>query len=658
MFRSIRQLHLYYASIVSITLISLIVGTYYLNRVRPEKILLDFESLANLENLEENLPLDNIVESILKDRPRKSLKILDELNKDSLEINETIRSEEYKEFQRESQKVEESLHQLVANPGLSSIFPVLSEKVNQFKNYVTMNGWKTLTRISERTARRVQSLALGGGSTLEENNLRDIYPMLKRDLKAMEQVTSSSRLNAENKKRILSMLSSWEVELDMIGKHIDTLVSFSKIFASFNESYTSWYNTVIPKAVVKKLTLEENSGNAILSMILFSFFLFSTLIGGWFLHKRIGRSIAKSQEKSTLDLIQHFLIPLEGEVPGNFSQGFQFEVRKLKQYLQKRMSYGAIFQEATPFSAFLLGSDLNLIWGNDLFYKTWNLKKNNQGHLISWDYLQQFTNLGENDPIGPALKNAVAGIYNIQIKVKEAKASLPYEMYVSPVQYLGQKRIMIFLYPLRSMEETLSDQAKALIGPVSRNLDALIGKNYTDDFAFRIQKDFEVAGIEYVHKKFLSYNDLVTHEKEQLMDEIKKLENEIADMHKFLDDVKGVIGTIEISNKEMVSLFSSVKKAFIDSAQFCTDTFNSYKRNFDESKHIWDKQDDLLNHSLNMNGIFKESAEAMRAVLRSRQKFKEIITMAEDFKYSLSQAIDRSLLSQKKRPSPIRNGRG
>ena len=71
----------------------------------------------------------------------------------------------------------------------------------------------------------------------------------------------------------------------------------------------------------------------------------------------------------------------------------------------------------------------------------------NQDYL-SWDYLSKLTNIGDNDPVLEGLKNKIAGIYQIQVRLSESEDIRPYEMFVSPVSYNGQMRVMLFFYSL------------------------------------------------------------------------------------------------------------------------------------------------------------------------------------------------------------------
>src|SRR5690606_15681851 len=139
-----------------------------------------------------------------------------------------------------------------------------------------------------------------------------------------------------------------------------------------------------------------------------------------------------------------------------------------------------------------------------------------------------FTNLGEDDPVMLALKEGIAGIYQIQIKTKKEAESLPYEMYVSPVDYADQKRIMIFLYPLRSVEESLQQQSRAIVGPVLKTLDAIEAREFDGEIQERLSAQFNIAGIDSTFMNFSRFNDNLT-------DRLQSLEGEIVHLRGALE---------------------------------------------------------------------------------------------------------------------------
>ncbi len=84
------------------------------------------------------------------------------------------------------------------------------------------------------------------------------------------------------------------------------------------------------------------------------------------------------------------------------------------------MSFGSIFQDALPLSAVMLDKNLKVEWTNKQFCDDWEISEEEiSQEYMSWDYLAKLTNLGHDDPVVEALKNDVAGIYQIQVKPDE-----------------------------------------------------------------------------------------------------------------------------------------------------------------------------------------------------------------------------------------------
>ena len=508
-----KALRLYHILLFSALLVVIAVGARYFYSVDFDTTSSLFELTIEAENLGEESFIETIQKLVASDRAGESLAALEKLEARVSGIDGSVKTEEYGPFRESGSDVRKSLLELISFPELSSIFVVLNTKISRFRDYVSANRWRTLTRISRRLATKVGSFNPDNFDMKKAGQLETFYSLVQRDIGTMQRVTRRSSLSRADKSNILRRLSGWSKEMVMFRGYIDGLKRFERHYVGLKSSYDSWYQAVLPVVVGQKLDLKRKSRHLVVFVIFLVVFLLINLALGFPFYAWIGKRIADSHEKGALEVLQRFIVPFDGEMPPGYSRTFRSEAERAKKYFHKRMSYGAIFQEATPFSALLLDSNLSVIWANDLFYQTWNLDEKKHEGGFSWDYLQRYTNLGEDDPILLAIKNAVAGIYNIQLKPEGSHESFPYEMYVSPVEYLGQNRVMLFLYPLRSMQETLSDQTRALTGPIVRTLDAFVGNSYTKDFSDRIEKDFEIAGIAHIYKKFLEYRIATEREK-------------------------------------------------------------------------------------------------------------------------------------------------
>ena len=219
---------------------------------------------------------------------------------------------------------------------------------------------------------------------------------------------------------------------------------------------------VSPALALNRIKIERQAQNVIFVLLGISSALLLFMVIGYFIYRGTQRSGRRMLESFALQTVKEGIIPTESKFVERTTPAFNDELNKFRSYVHKRMSLGSLFQESTPFPSLLLDSNLNVMWANELFYDSWGIEEGFQvDRTLNWDYIQKSTNLGDGDPIQQALHNEVAGIYQIQYKNhREGEPSIPYEMYVVPGEYSSQKRIMIYFYPLTSMEKTLVDQAK------------------------------------------------------------------------------------------------------------------------------------------------------------------------------------------------------
>ena len=349
-------------------------------------------------------------------------------------------------------------------------------------------------------------------------------------------------------------------------------------------------------------------------------------------------------ESLVLEIIKGNLIPFEEQFNHNGSAGFNKELAKYREYLHKRMSFGSIFQDAIPFSAALLDSNLNLVWANNLFYENFYLKEKKLNESLNWDYLQQFTNLGENDPVLVALNQGIAGIYQIQIKRHKEEEGLPYEMYVSSVKYAKQSRIMIFFYPLQNLEATIKNQTKSIIGPISRTLDTLKANSFEKETRKKLEKDFEIAGVGEVFKKFEGYNQFVNQQKDGLSEEIKSLENLLYNQYQLMVNVREVRHKFEDTIQKTIKNFGLTKDAVVHNIDLRYNFEGQFKRSLNVLKSILKEEDSLLQKSQKAGQIIEENIKAFDYVSSIRDKFRELRLKIDDFRHRLNQSVDQTLL--------------
>ena len=626
-------------------------GSYHYWKVGPinfENITSLYETSLKTKEINENNPVKQIRKLVESDRVREAVKALGKLEKNTREIDRVKHLTEYNSYLEGIKESKKSMNKLLSSPALSRIILVLSNKVSNFEAYVVQNNWRTLTRMAKRIKAKIVPTRVHSPGFFNYSKMKKLSRTISSDMGIMINVTESSILTQQNKIIILAKIRAMQTELNMFNRYLKNLKSFSTSYGKFSSSYNNWFSKILPEITLQRINLEENSKYILYSLFGVIAFILAALFAGWMVYSRSVVSSQNSVEKVILQAVKDGIVPTEGKFSHNFSQNFNLEFNKFHSYIHKRMSFGAVFQDAVPFSAFLLDANLNLSWGNKLFYQTWGITDLMGDEHVSWDFLQQSTNLGENDPIFLAIQENLAGIYQIQLRTKGDEEGLPYEMYVAPVEYADQKRVMVFLYPLRSIEESLSNQMKSVVGPVTRTLEAMTNNGFTGEFREKIYKDFEIAGITDVVDKFQKYSDFVSQQKLGLLGEIEKLENELFDQFKLADDLRGILVENQEVNTKIVDEFYQAKDSIISSVEFRNEVEQLYQNTVVTAKSLFKDESELLTKSEACIDIIGENTKAFNMVSKVRTDFKDLRKEVETFKSRIVQTLDQALIFQRR----------
>ncbi|GAB4015077.1 MAG: hypothetical protein Fur0010_13730 [Bdellovibrio sp.] len=608
--------------------------------LNPELASNVYESNQMVDELKKlNLP-EKISNFVVSDSAREAYSEIENFEKKLNELNKNFDIAESITLSEQLNEIKSGLKGLIAVPEFKNILSVLNNKMGDFSNFVTENRWPTLIRISQRQMSRTNVSSL---SKMTPSRLSGLVSAIKNDFTLMATVTNSSVLPEKDKNLIISKLANFSKEIEMMERYVASMQSISNKMKELNLKYENWMKSIQPQMSMKKIQIEKYSEYFLYSIVGISSLMLALTFLMFWISKIDQRRMQKKMEEYSLMIIKEGLIPFQVKMPYQMSEYFHAELNKQREYIHKRMSFGAIFQDALPFSALLLDSNLNMVWANQLFFDNWSIDANQREKTWSWDFLQQSTNLGEVDPVMMALKEGIAGIYQIQVQHAEDE-SLPYEMYVSPVEYAEQKRIMIFFYPLRSVEETLANQTRAIVGPVSRSLDHMIKGTYDKDFQEKVMKDFSIAGIEDIHEKFSQVLSINNQQRNSLLAEIERLENHLYDEHKLVDDLNEKIEHLKSENKEVITSFESIKNQLMGYVQTRFELYDleqNAKRFFNEFERSTQSLYSVAQHS---NEILSENVKALSNIKTMREDFHKLREEIENYRFQVVQTLEQTLV--------------
>ena len=651
--RSSLFLQVYYCVLLFLVLLGLglsIQKFWFSGSLKASDAALVFEANLQLEEMGERNGVNRIEQLIKSDRARDALGVLQVFEKKSRELQSIQATQSFEGFEESLDQLKKAMGGFLDYPELQTIMLVLSDKLANFESFVTQNNWRTLMRMSKRTKAKIHPSKIKRYTSLSLSRLTQLSRTLDNELKAMKKIVKNSVLSLRKKGLILSQINKLRVEARMIKKYLASMKNFYPAFKKFKQHHTDWINEVKPIFAYQKIKQEKNNQYLFFTLLSLLTLVLFGLTGGYFLYKKNLSSLRREMEFFTLKSVEEGLIPLGGELEDHGSLDFRSKLIKYRDYFHKRMSFGVIFQEAVPFATALFDSNLNLIWGNSLLYEHFHLEEKKRETCLSWDAFQKYTNMGDSDPIMMALNQNLSGIYQIQIKKSEATDGLPYEMYISPIHYLDQTRIMIFFYPLHNLEKTLRDQTKSIIGPISRTLDLLRMGNRGEGSDKNLEKDFEIVGIGELFKKFKSYNDLLIQKEKALLDQIRDLENKLYDQHQLQENVKKIQKYLAKNINEVIDSFYHFKKTITQYTDLRSGLEDRFGQLNHYSKKLLQGEAELVEQSTKTGKVIEENMKNFENIKSVRDQLKACRSHVSDSCSTLKQSLDQTLLWIKKDP--------
>ncbi len=612
-----------------------------------ERIGQFYESSYKLNELNQRKSLEKINFYVSSDRVQEALHEEVFFQKSVQKISKSVDTDKNVTLEKSLGNLKQSLRSLLTINEVFSLFHILKKRVDSFQGFVIENNWRTLTRLSERMSLVIDENKLRRPAYFKGFTIGPLVRSIRRNIRLMRKVTNSSLLTDDKKLLIIKRLDKMDIEAGMLKKYSKLLKKYENNFRASKNEFIAWNKEISPLFSIIELNKIKNSKSLLMQGSIFTVILLILFCLTFVVFRFSQKKNNKMLEKIVIDQIQEGLIPQNGNLLENSSDHFKLEFQKLREYVHKRMSLGRLFQEAIPLSSLLLDSNLNVIWGNDLFYESWKLGKiKERNEQVTWNYLLQYTNLGEQDPILDALKNGIAGIYQIQLKLIEGR-SIPYEMYVSPIEYLGEKRIMIMFYPLQSFEETIKSQSAAIVAPVNKTIGALMTAQFSNEFVGNIRKDFEIANINHILDSFIEFNDFNNSIKKELATEIKK----------YMELYQSKVGQVQESEQLIVdkqgALQSMMDELKLMKGNFVNyiNTKGEYEESYDElfalQNSIGKEYESMIMQGEELNSVLVDTRSAFTNVINLKSSFQGIVTQIQEFRADLLQLIDQNLLEIK-----------
>ena len=605
-----------------------------------------YDGTSKVKAVKERNDLDELKKYVDGDRLKDASKIFARMESDIKDLKSIKATDEKSNFDENLRQVKQSLISFQSGPDLSATLNSLNSRVSNFEMFVTEKNWPTLTRMTINLRMRLSPSRLMSGGLYNFERTQNLSQSVNNDLEAMTNFTESSGLPVDIKTAIINRIKIIKNEAVNLSTYIESHNKFNRLYKEFGSAYSAWFKLVEPEIAFKKIQFEKSSQTVFYSLIAVFAGLMASVIMGFVIYNFSTKSSSGKTEKLVIDTIKEGLLPVESKQIANFSQEFMLEFEKYREYAHKRMAFGSIFQEAVPFATILLDSNLNMVWGNDHFYSQWQLQNFKDEDTLTWDFLQRFTNLEDNSSLLSALRMSTPGAYKIQVKSNTMASMMPYEMYVSPVEYSTQKRIMVIFYPTIEAQQNLIAQKEAITYPIMKALEMQIEESITIDSKNEFRLAAEKAGVADVYSKLFQY--------------IEKSES----IH---DELHHEIETLEIKANEHRNVSSEIRKSLVSSFETQRASINRYNQFKGSVSLVVDARDQLeeqFKYAMNSSReLFKDQSriftaaekaeksvdeyiKSLKTITVLKSDFKELKVSVEDFKSRVVQMLDQLLIFQ------------
>jgi len=654
-----RVVHFYYVAVlVAMTGLFLYGAKFYWDSglLNIEYVSNLYDGTSKVKAVKDRNDIDEIKKFVDGDRIKDAHKIFTRLEEDVHDLKAIKPVGEKSTFDDNLKKVKTQLSNFQSAPELTTILNNITSKVITFENFVTEKKWPTLTKMSMNLRIKTSPGRLMQGGLYNFEKTQNLALSVNNDIEAMTNFTESSGLPADIKGAILNRIKTIKSESVNLDSYIEDHKAFNRTYKDFATDYQTWFKMVEPEIALKKIQFEKSSQTILYSLIII-FASFGTSIAlGFVLYNWSSKRASQKTEKLILDTIKDGLLPLEGKRAVKFSSEFEAELDKYHDYVHKRMTFGSIFQEAMPFASILLDSNLNLVWGNPHFYKEWSLQNfDEEGGDLTWDFLQRFTDLEDNSALLSALRMSTPGIYNIQVRSGSgATPARPYEMHVSPVDYAGQKRIMIIFYPTSEVQEKINAQRTAIISPMMSLIEAQTNESITTDKKAALRSQIEKAGGIELYTNFNHYVEKCETSRDDLSSEIERLESALNEQRNIVTDMrKSLVASFETQRTQVAKYnqFKSAVSSVLDARDQLEEQFRFV---INSSREFYKDQNKIFSTAENAEKTVDEYIRSLKTITSLKGEFKELKGNVDEFKSRIVQVLDQLLIFQNHEDDTLR----
>lgn len=559
--RSMWTLHGFFFVMVAI---GLAISLYAL---RLNNLQADYESrTAKVQELVAKVQsqdsFEKISKSLMQGKSERAYDEYSDLGKSIAELEEILSIKVSKDLGLSLRNFKKFINQNSAFSDPDEALKVLRSKMSTLETVAKTNSFKTIQATAELMLKRAESINPSTATGMAQ------LSYLESDLKKLERVVAGSTLTDAEKAGLANRFSGMMTEIEML-KNIFQQSRDLKVHAEQGTiAVNSWVKSLSGKVKDTSALKEEKQQQLILMLVGFIGFIALGWMMAAYLFRWQKQKISTDLEEELKGLIKKGLMEDQRFMFENYTKKTQDELVTLMDQLKIKLSLGGLLHEGLPFAGFMVDKHFKVTWWNQLFCDQLFLSDEEiASDTFNWDYIRDYLNMTEGDPVYEALVNKIAGIYPVKIKSDELSPALPYEMYVSPITANREDRVMIFFYPLMSMKESIDQQVEQIKKPLLQILDSWQKDKLDEDEKSVFEKDFKHIDEEEIYTKLISIYDRSQADRKDLLNSILDLEKENVDYFQAIKDMKSINDKRKEDLKKEMRLVNEMKATLLETVE-------------------------------------------------------------------------------------------
>jgi hypothetical protein len=576
-----------------------------------------------------------------------SLLQLEKIQTESEELLQHLKQKKSIENETHFSQLRSTLSKLENSTQPSSLISSVQLNMNQYMQFVKAEKYPRLIKISQQLINLNQKMDADNENLLQRQSNESL-----RMIEEMGAIVRKSSLNQQQRQAVQAKLDAISTEIEMLKQIAQNNVSVKREMDKYQQTLLAQFKntpTLQPSQIQSSDKNLTNKNLFVLACLAMSLLTVGIMWLTHFLQKRLLQENQNYTESSILEQLERVSAQRELTLTADYvSPRFISQFQSHNDYINRRMSYGSLFQNSLPYPSVCLNSQLKVNWCNSSFISEFGIEDyRNQLENLSWDYLRKLTNINDCEPVLQAMQNERDEVLDIRVKKPNASKSRPFLMHVRPANYHKEKYIMLYFMPMDFVENSIEKQSKAVMQPILETFKMLNEERDDLEQWNNIKEAFQKSNAGNIYQKIEEYRSHISQRLNQMQLDLQNIKNANTNFKQQENLYRLKFTQVESYLEKGSNAFRQIKSDFVSFAEIIarqTDQMHEVSQRYAEiSKYAQEKDRYLVQWNSNLAKI----EQSINTILDSQSIKKSLDEVVGQLKHAIkhSQSIEEIIPS-------------